>query len=92
MYPRLLAEQFDEKNLASITVPFAGKTVTVVYENPGRKDFGEYIIGAAVFGGDRSDSGNEKRLAVNEDAFVVIARKTLAGLSGKEQTIYVRLD
>lgn len=92
LYPRLLAEQFDEKNLASITVPFAGKTVTVVYENPGRKDFGEYIIGAAVFGGDRSDSGNEKRLAVNEDAFVVIARKTLAGLSGKEQTIYVRLD
>lgn len=97
--PRLLAEQFDQENRASVSVPFAGKMVTVVYENPLRKDFGEYRIESAVWCGDecsREDGDREdcrtNQLTIRNDAFVVISRKRLVQLPGKAQKIFVKLN
>lgn len=83
LYPKLLAEQFDEDNQVSVSVPFAGKTLTVAYENPLKKNFGEYIIEAA--------SCNGQQLVINEDSFIVVSRKWFAGLSGETQRIVVLL-
>lgn len=44
LYPKLLAEQFDDNGRASITVQFADKTFHIHYDNPNQKDFGKYII------------------------------------------------
>ncbi len=85
--PRLLAEQFDEENKASLTVPFAGKLLTVIYENPQRKDYGEYRIRAAVCCQKACSTDHE-----GKDSFVMIPRKWLDELPEKAQTILVQLD
>ncbi len=83
LHPKLLACQFDGKGIASITVPFAGKRFTVIYRNPEGKDFGSYIIGAALCDG--------KELKVNEDSFVTLSRDFLCALSDDTHQIILDL-
>ena len=83
LYPKLLAEQFSDDGSVSITTTFADKKITVVYKNQSRKDFGSYVIGSAFC--------DEDGLAVNEDAFVVLPRKTLAALSDGPHRITIHL-
>ncbi len=83
LYPKLLTEQFDSEKSASVTVPFAGKLLTILYKNPYGKSFGSYIIGSAVLDG--------TALTVNEDAFVLISRKALTGLPQKAHSLVITL-
>lgn len=83
LYPKLLAEQFDDKGTASVTTTFAGKQFTVIYHNPGGRDFGSYAISSA--------SCDDNTLAVTEDSFVILPRKTLAALSDEPHNINVHL-
>lgn len=83
LYPKLLACQFDEDGNASICVPFAGKSLTVVYSNKEGKDFGNYRIGSALCG--------ETKLETDEDAFVILPREMLTALSENTHTITVNL-
>ncbi len=84
LYPKLMAEQFDEDQTASIAVPFAGKSLLIVYKNRNRKDFGSYIIHSAACDGEE--------LAVNEDACMILPRELLARLSDTVHTISVTLQ
>lgn len=83
LYPKLLSCQFDTAGTASICIPFAGKNLTIIYNNKTNKDFGAYIIDSA------SCDGTE--LAVNEDSFIILPRKMLTSLSGSMHTITVNL-
>ena len=83
LYPKLLAEQFDEKNLASITIPFADKYFCIVYENKNCKDFGDYTIGSAI-----CDKAN---LVIDNKSFITLPLKMLTGLSDEPHTIFVQL-
>ena len=83
LYPKLLACQFDADGTAAITVPFAGKKFTVIYNNKNGRDFGAYTIGSA------SCDGSE--LTVNEDSFVSIPRNMLTALSDGMHTIIINL-
>ncbi len=49
--PRLLAEQFDEKQEAAIELFFAGKPLRVVYRNPKGLDYGSYRVGSISVNG-----------------------------------------
>lgn len=42
--PKLMSSQFDENGIAKIIFYFAGKKLTVVYENPEKKEFGDYEV------------------------------------------------
>ncbi len=46
--PKLMAEQFDEKGRASITLPFDGRTLHVEYENAAHLEYGDYRIESAT--------------------------------------------
>ena len=81
--PKLLAEQFDDQDTASITVPFAGKTFTVVYQNKTGKDFGAYQIDAALCDG--------TALPVKDNAFAILSRELLDGMSDGAHTITITL-
>lgn len=83
LYPKLLAGQFDGKGTASITTTFAHKQFTIVYHNPGGKDFGSYAICSA--------SCDNLPLAVTEDSFVILPRETLTQLSDEPHKIIVHL-
>lgn len=83
VYPKLLAEQFDENATASITVPFAGKTFRIIYRNESGKDFGAYAIGSASCDG--------KEIIVKDNHFVVLSQQMLATLSDEIHEIIIRL-
>lgn len=83
IYPKLLAEQFDEAATASITVPFAGKMFRIIYRNESGKDFGAYTIGSASCDG--------TGLTVNDNSFVVLPRQMLETLSDGIHEIMVSL-
>lgn len=83
LYPKLLAEQFDEEGFASLSVTFAGKQLVIVYENRPRKDFGSYIVESADCDG--------AALSVSEDSYALISRQMLAALSEEPHKITVRL-
>lgn len=84
LYPKLLAEQFDENKTASVQVSFAGKPLVIIYQNVHGKDFGSYIIGSAVC--------NKKALSVNEEAFILLPRKLFTDSSDTMHTITVTLQ
>ena len=84
LHPRLLAEQFDQTGTASITIPFAGKMLEIIYKNPDNRDFGSYIIGSASCDG--------TALTVNEEAFVLLLRRQLTALPGNQHTITITLE
>lgn len=83
LHPKLLAEQFDEKGCAFVTVPFADKNFTVTYKNKSGKDFGSYLIGSVLCDG--------TTLPVKKDSYVRIPRKTLTALSDDMHTITINL-
>lgn len=83
LYPKLLAEQFDEENRASITIPFADKNFHIIYLNKDKKDFGAYVIGSAFC--------DEAALNIADDSSVILTRKMLSALSDEMHTITVRL-
>lgn len=83
LYPKLLACQFDANAAASIRIPFAGRSFTVIYKNKNSKDFGAYIIDSASCDG--------TALAINEDSFVILPRNMLTALSDDMHTIIVNL-
>lgn len=83
LQPKLLAQQFDERQTASVSIPFAGKSLKIRYENPLGKDFGSYVIGSV------SCDGEE--LPVRDASFVLIPRQQLASLPGSAHTITVTL-
>lgn len=84
LYPKLLACQFGEDGEASISVPFAGKSFTVVYSNKDKKDFGSYIIGSALCDG--------TKLEVSKDAYIILPRNMLTALPDDVHTITVHLQ
>ena len=84
IYPKLLAEQFDDKGVASITTYFANKKLVVTFYNKNQKDFGDYVIGSATHDG--------KPLSITEDSFITIPRETLATSSGQTHQIIVHLQ
>lgn len=81
--PKLLGEQFDADGCASVSIPFAGKDLTVIYRNRERKDFGSYIIGSAVC--------DKEKLSVNDDASLLLPRETVEGLSDGPHEIMIEL-
>ncbi|MDE7177797.1 MAG: cellobiose phosphorylase [Lachnospiraceae bacterium] len=81
--PKLLGEQFDADGCASVSIPFAGKDLTVIYRNRERKDFGSYIIGSAVC--------DKEKLSVSDDAFLILPRETIEGLSDGPHEIMIEL-
>ena len=42
--PKLLKEQFDEDGEATVSLKFADRALKVIYENPLRRDYGEYKV------------------------------------------------
>jgi cellobiose phosphorylase len=42
--PKLVREQFDGQGQAAVTTIFAGRSLTVMYHNPDRLDFGQYAL------------------------------------------------
>lgn len=84
--PKLLEEQFDGNGRAELSLPFAGKRLRVIYENPGRKEYGEYSIAAVRLDGNRICTAPET------GGKVCISRDMLSGLSGgTEHILTVRL-
>lgn len=83
LYPKLLAEQFDQEGIASVSVPFAEKRLKVIYKNPQHKDFGSYIIQAAAC--------DNTALSVTEDSFILLSRSQLLALPGSAHTIEITL-
>jgi len=74
--PKLTPAQFDATGQASVTTLFAGKLLTVVYHNPTGLNYDRYQIDAVKLAG----------AAVTferQGAAVVIARPTLAALTGE---------
>lgn len=82
--PKLLAEQFDESGTASISLPFAGKTLTIVYRNPQRKEAGDYQIISA--------DCNGKTLPVPAGDKLSLPRSYLLSLDDGMHTITVNLQ
>ena len=80
--PKLVAEQFDEAGDAQITLPFAGKTIEVVYRNKARKNYGDYKIAKVVINGEE--------LAVEGDRGL-IAREVIEAYDGDCHKIEVEL-
>ena len=62
--PKLTAGQFDEKGRAMVSVTFAGRRLTVCYENPERLDYGSYRIGAAACDGAELCAGSSSSLLI----------------------------
>lgn len=84
LYPKLLAEQFDQDGKASIVTPFAGKSFKISYENPNGKNFGDYVIASATCDG--------QTLSITDDAFVFIPKETLQALDETEHLITITLE
>ena len=63
--PKLTAGQFDEKGRAMVSVTFAGRRLTVCYENPERLDYGSYRIGAAACDGAELCAGSSSSLLIS---------------------------
>lgn len=83
LYPKLLAEQFDEAKKASIHVSFAGRQLEVIYKNEHGKDFGSYTAASAVC--------DDTPIEIVEDSYAVVSRKMLAELSDEPHTITITL-
>lgn len=83
LYPKLLAEQFDEDGEASIHVSFAGKQLEVIYKNEYGKDFGFYTAASAVC--------DDTPIEIVEDSYAVLPRKMLDELSDEPHTVTITL-
>lgn len=84
LYPKLLAEQFDLNDKASISITFAEKRFKITYMNANKKDFGSYIAVAAFC--------DNTQLDIVENAYAIIPRKMLQSLSDEEHQVIVLLN
>lgn len=84
LYPKLLAEQFDENGKASIVAQFAGKILEITYDNPNRKEFGQYVITSAICDGEQ--------LPITDDAFAFITKEKLQSLDESNHHITITLQ
>lgn len=50
--PKLLAEQFDDMGQAEVSLNFAGRSLTVVYHNPEKREYGTYKVGRCYLDGE----------------------------------------
>ena len=62
--PKLLAEQFDEKGCASISLTFAEKKLEVAYVNPEKKTYGAYKIASASLNGGETLAVTEAKVSI----------------------------
>lgn len=81
--PQLTAEQFDQSGIASVTLPFAGKTLEIRYKNPKRRDVGTYEIS--------SISCDEIPLQAELQKHAIIPRTVLESLPGNTHHLIVTL-
>lgn len=75
LYPKLLAEQFDNNGQTSIVVPFAGKNFHITYNNPHYKDFGDYVVASA--------NCDNQVLNITDAAFVLLTKEQLELLNNE---------
>jgi len=72
--PKLINKLFDEQGYASVSTRFAGRKLTVTYANPGRLEYGGYVITAIMIDGDE--------IAFNQDnGTVILSRDQITSLS-----------
>lgn len=83
LYPKLLAEQFDDKKIASISLAFAGKQFDIIYENKNGKDFGSYTVSSAFC--------DDTELMISKDSYAVLPREILHTLSDETHRVTVTL-
>lgn len=90
--PALMGEQFDAEGKAEVELPFAGRRLRIVIENPHKLQYGEYRIKSAMVEGGALSLKEE----VNEDGQTVVKavleRAVIERLSGEVHTIEVLLD
>ncbi|MBL8014381.1 MAG: cellobiose phosphorylase, partial [Candidatus Omnitrophica bacterium] len=82
--PKLVKEQFDGQVNIQVSCPFADRKLTVVYENPGRLDYGQYKIASV--------SLNEKPAPVHaiSSAEVFIRRDALTNADENFVTVVLQ--
>ncbi|MBR5993398.1 MAG: cellobiose phosphorylase [Lachnospiraceae bacterium] len=71
--PKLMAEQFNEKGKALITLPFDGKTLHVEYVNEKHLEYGSYRIASAVLNGKTELEIENGKKAVLKDTSLLTA-------------------
>ncbi|NLE64319.1 MAG: cellobiose phosphorylase [Elusimicrobia bacterium] len=81
--PQLVAADFDAKGEARVSCTFAGRPITVVYQNPSRREAGQYQVLSVEAGGNVMDLSRTP-------AGVLLARSAIEGLSSGEELV-VRL-
>ena len=62
--PKILLEQFDTEENFSAEIPYRGQTFSVVYQNPGRKEYGKYQIGEIWIDGTLYQEANAKSVCI----------------------------
>ncbi len=82
--PKLLAEQFDEQNLAHTQLTFGGKHFSVTYLNPDRKDYGAYTVTGAICDG--------MQLPIIDGKCAVLSKEQFASLSNEVHDITITLS
>ncbi len=71
--PKLLSEQFDEQGQAEVSLIFAGRMLTICYENKGRKDYGNYQIGKVLVKGNVYE-GNGRTYIIRRQDIEALAK------------------
>jgi len=73
--PKLLAEQFKNKNTISIVSSFADKRIEVKFVNPAKKNFGSYSISRISFNGKIiAENLRQPRLLISRRNFLSLCR------------------
>ncbi len=71
--PKLTAGQFDMDGKSKVSLLFAGKTIEVIYENPGRLEYGQYCIEEVKINGKKLPlEVRSNRLVVQRAMLVVL--------------------
>ena len=84
--PKLLKEQFDEDGEATVSLKFADRVLKVIYENPLRRDYGEYKVSECklftnVDGALVALDNKELDCDLNASKYVIIPRNVITELS-----------
>jgi len=76
--PKLMAEQFDEKHQANMTLLFADRNWNVSYTNEAGKEYGEYRIGKVVIDGFAAEMPHEcqKSYTITKEQVEKLAKDT----------------
>ncbi|RKM61111.1 cellobiose phosphorylase [Butyrivibrio sp. CB08] len=74
--PKLVASQFSADNEAAISLPFRGKTLEVTYQNPDKKDAGQYVIKSVAIDGKEIEAAGEACAIIGADIIDVLSAGT----------------